>query len=231
MSHAAPNRRARRASRHVRGLLAPLAIAALLLGACGSDEPDDAATNDAATEAPASDAMSEGGETGSESMSEGDDMMSEEATGSEGTAASADLPEITATMADGSTITLADYAGEPLFVETFATWCSNCRRQLGDTTAAAAQAGDAATFLVLSVESDLDPARLDTYATDNGFEGVTFAVLDDQSLSSLADTFGNSVLVPPSTPKFTVSPDGTVGELVTGFESPEEILGQLDAMT
>lgn len=231
MSHATPNRRTRRASRRVRGLMAPLAVAVLLLAACGGTAADDAAT-----EAPASDAaMSEGDEMGSEMMSEGhEDMseaMTEEATGSEGTAASADLPEITATMADGSTITLADYAGEPLFVETFATWCSNCRRQLGDTTAAAAQAGDAATFLVLSVESDLDPARLDTYAAENGFEGVTFAVLDDQSLSSLADTFGNSVLVPPSTPKFTVSPDGTVGELVTGFESPEEILGQLDAMT
>lgn len=206
-------------SRLRRGL-APLLVAGLL-AACGTlaaDPGADPATT--GSDMASDDAMSDDMSEGDHEMSEGE--MSSEAAGSQ-------APDITATMADGSTITLADYAGEQLFVETFATWCSNCRRQLGDTTAAAAQAGDEATFLVLSVESNLDPAELDGYAAENGFEGLTFAVLDDASLATLSETFGNAVLVPPSTPKFTVAPDGTVGELVTGFESADEILGQLDA--
>lgn len=213
----------------LRRRLAPVLVAGLLLAACGTDDADsgsEAAASD--TEMASDDAMSEGmSESMSDGMSEGDHEMSEGEMESE--AAGSQAPDITATMADGSTITLADYAGEQVFVETFATWCSNCRRQLGDTTAAAVQAGDDATFLALSVESNLDPAELDDYAAENGFEGVTFAVLDDASLATLSQTFGNAVLVPPSTPKFTVAPDGTVGELVTGFESADEILGQLDA--
>ncbi len=207
----------------LRRRLAPVLVAGLLLAACGTDDADTGSDAPSDSEMASDDAMSDGM---SEGMSEGDHEMTEGETTSE--AAGSAAPDVTATMADGSTITLADYAGEQLFVETFATWCSNCRRQLGDTTAAAVQAGDDATFLVLSVETNLDPADLDGYAAENGFEGVTFAVLDDTSLATLSETFGNAVLVPPSTPKFTVAPDGTVGELVTGFESADEILAQLD---
>ncbi|MDX1511281.1 MAG: hypothetical protein R3249_08040, partial [Nitriliruptorales bacterium] len=68
------------------------------------------------------------------------------------------VTEAVAIAPDGSTFTPADFAGKTVFVETFATWCSKCRAQLGDTNQAAAQAGDRAVFLILSVETDLDPA-------------------------------------------------------------------------
>ena len=58
---------------------------------------------------------------------------------------------------DGVSFTLAELIGTPVLVETFATWCSNCREQLADTQAAAATVGDAATVLALSVETDLSP--------------------------------------------------------------------------
>ncbi len=114
-------------------------------------------------------------------------------------------------------------------METFATWCSNCRRQLADTQAAAEQAGDDVVVLALSVETSLDPAALDAYAADNGFEDIRFGVLDEQGLVTLEDRFGGSVLNPPATPKFRVDPDGTVSGLTTGFESTEEILASLGA--
>ena len=131
---------------------------------------------------------------------------------------------------DGSTFTPADFAGKTVFVETFATWCSKCRQQLGDTNQAAAQAGDRAVFLVLSVETDLDPAVLPDYRSRNGFDHLAhFGVLTPESLATFVDQFGRSVANAPSTPKFTVAPDGTLSELTTGFESVEEILAQLEA--
>lgn len=221
--------------------LAPVLVAGVLLAACGTEDGAGAESTAPATDETTPDeAMSEGMTEGNtmseenmseENMSEGEMMSEDHEATSEGAveteASGSAAPDVTATLADGSTITLADYAGEQVFVETFATWCSNCRRQLGDTAAAAAAAGDTAEFLALSVETNLDPAELDAYAAENGFTDVTFAVLDDASLATLADTFGNAVLVPPSTPKFTVAADGTVGELATGFESVDEILAQV----
>lgn len=230
-------------------LLASVLAAGLVLAACGGDDTGtesstsgvtatESSPDPATSSADGADGMSEAGmsESMSESMSEHDmtEGMSEDhamATATEGAASSEAVdsaaPDVTATLADGTTITLADYAGEQLFVETFATWCSNCRRQLGDTTTAAGEAGDDATFLALSIETDLDPAALTGYAEENGFTDITFGVLDADSLVTLNDTFGNAVLVPPSTPKFVVAPDGSVSDLTTGFESVDEILAQV----
>lgn len=135
--------------------------------------------------------------------------------------------EIELVDADGEVFTFADLLGRPVFVETFATWCGNCRRQLGDTNRAADQAGDEAVFVALSVETDLDPADMAEYADEQGFEHVRFAVMTPEMLAAVNDAFGNTALNPPSTPHLTVAPDGTVGDLATGFESPESILASL----
>ena len=138
--------------------------------------------------------------------------------------------EIIAAAPDGSTFTPAEFTGQPVIVETFATWCSNCRSQLGSTQQAAAALGDDAVVLALSVETSLDPAQLTAYAEENGFTDVRFGVLDAEALATLSDRFGNSVLNPPSTPKFLIGPDGTVGEMTTGPESADELLAAVDAV-
>lgn len=153
-------------------------------------------------------------------------------TGSTADAAAAEpvadgLLAVEATAPDGSTFAIADF-DRPVLVETFATWCSTCRQQLVDTQQAAVEAGDTATFLVLSVETNLDPAELDRYAAENGFDDLVFGVLGEDGLVALQERFGGTVLNPPSTPKFRVTDDG-VSSLTTGSESAEEILTSLGA--
>jgi peroxiredoxin len=131
---------------------------------------------------------------------------------------------------DGETFRLADYLGTPVLVETFATWCSNCRAQLGDTTEAAATLGERAAFVILSVETDLDPGVVARYATDNGFTGMRFAVVSPELLAELVGSFGNSIANPPATPKFVIAPDGTVSELVTGAESADALVATLEPL-
>lgn len=131
----------------------------------------------------------------------------------------------------GDTFTIADLEGKPVFVENFATWCSNCLRQLGDTQRAAAAAGDTAVFVALSVETDLDAATVADYAKEHGFDDIRFAVMTPEFLAAMTDAFGISALNPPSTPKVLVDPSGTPGEMVTGFESPAEIGAKLAATT
>lgn len=212
--------------------VAGLAVAAVVFAACGGGDDADTATSASPADQMESEADDKASDDmASDDMSDHSDDMTEDATEAAGAdgdaAAAAGVVAITATTPDGATISPADFAGTPVFVETFATWCSNCRSQLGDTNEAAAQAGDDAVFLALSVETNLDPSELEGYAAENGFSNVLFGVLAAEDLATLEEQFGNAVLVPPSTPKFTVAADGSVGELVTGFESVDEILAQL----
>jgi len=131
------------------------------------------------------------------------------------------------TDTSGRTFTVADLAGTPVFVEDFATWCTNCHTQLGKTQQAAAEAGGRAVFLALSVETDLDPAKVADYARKNGFDDIRFAVMSPELLAAIKDAYGTGALNPPSTPKFVVAADGTPGPMQTGFEEPAEIADRL----
>ncbi|MSO88098.1 MAG: TlpA family protein disulfide reductase [Acidimicrobiia bacterium] len=139
----------------------------------------------------------------------------------------AEWQQIELTDAEGETFTFADLVGRPVLMETFATWCGNCRRQLGDTNQAAQRAGDDAVFVALSVETDLDPAAMADYADQQGFDDIRFAVMSPEMLAAINDAFGNTALNPPSTPHVAIAVNGGAGEMVTGFDSPEKILSSL----
>ena len=85
----------------------------------------------------------------------------------------------------GEAFTLADYGDKPVFVEPFATWCSNCRRQLGNVQQAYAELGDEAVFVALSVEPNIGNEALVDYADKEGF-GYTFAAMPPEMLQELA---------------------------------------------
>lgn len=143
-----------------------------------------------------------------------------------------DLPLVD--VATGERFTVRDHTDGVVLVETMATWCGNCRRQLGHLAAAAeelqgeAAAGVPVTFVVVSVERGLDPARLNDYAVREGF-AFRFAVADDATLRALADRFGRVVLNPPATPHVVIAPGGVVGALSTGFEVPADLVARVRA--
>ena len=124
----------------------------------------------------------------------------------------------------GETFTLGGFSGETVYVEPMATWCSNCRQQLGNVRDAAARlTGDDVTFIALSVETTLKADALARYAEEQGFD-FKFAVMTPELLRALAANFGQTVTVPPSTPHFIIHSDGATSDLLTGFSSPDAIL-------
>jgi peroxiredoxin len=127
----------------------------------------------------------------------------------------------------GDVFALEDFAGRTVLVEPMATWCSSCRRQMTELRDVVAGLDPAAfAFVGLSVETALAPGELARYADAHGF-GWTFAVSSPELLRALTATFGFSVANPPATPHFIVRPDGTVGELSTGFRSAEQLVAAL----
>jgi thiol-disulfide isomerase/thioredoxin len=124
----------------------------------------------------------------------------------------------------GATFTLGSFEGTPVYVEPMATWCTNCRRMLGNVTQAMAGVADGeAVFVALSVEGALPPERLASYAEREGFP-MRFAVATPDLIAALVGAFGRVITNPPLTPHFVVRPDGTVTDLSTGIEAPDAVL-------
>ena len=129
----------------------------------------------------------------------------------------------------GETFTFADFAGKTVFVEPMATWCSNCRQQLGNVSTAKAQLNsDEVVFVALSVETNISDADLAQYADAAGFDWL-FAVATPELLQALVGTFDRTITNPPSTPHFIIRPDGSTTALVTGIESPELLIEAINA--
>jgi thiol-disulfide isomerase/thioredoxin len=163
----------------------------------------------------------------------GDDMMSdEEMADTDSMNDMADIPDWQAIeLTDartGETFTLASFSGKTVFVEPMATWCTNCRQQLGNVREARAQLGDDVVFIGLSLETNLASADLAQYQSDQGFDW-TFAVMTPEMLQGLADTFGRSITSAPSTPHFVIRPDGSYTDLVTGIDPVDQIVSQIQA--
>jgi thiol-disulfide isomerase/thioredoxin len=215
-----------------RRLSVALAVTAVtLFAACGSDEPS---ASEPSTSEPASGATVPATVPPSTSTAIPDvtvpGVTTVETVAPTSTAPAIDLAEWQTTPmidVDGQAFTVADFIGRPVLVETFATWCKNCRAQLGDTQAAAAELGDAAVVLALSVETDLSSGDVADYAADNGFDNIRFAVMTPEALAAFVDAFGNTVANPPSTPKVIVDAMGRAGELSTGAESTDSLVQQL----
>ena len=122
----------------------------------------------------------------------------------------------------GETFTLGDFAGKTVFVEPMATWCTNCRQQLGNVAQIREQFGDEVVFIALSLETNLSDEDLARYAADQGFDWH-FAVMTPDMLQALADTYGRTITNAPSTPHFIIRADGTHTDLKTGIDSPDQL--------
>ena len=114
----------------------------------------------------------------------------------------------------GATFTLGELAADtPVIVETMAIWCTNCRQQMHEVTAAHALAD------FHSVSIDVEPSEvaedLVAYAEREGFDWP-FVLADAELATMLRDRFGTEVLFPPGMPKLLIGTDGSVELLPLG---------------
>lgn len=223
----------------VRYVVSGVALMVLLLAACSRPEaaaPVASATVAAPTPAPtavqatepeaAEETASEeasNDESASDAVSAEDEAMAETDATSQEVARPAwqQLPLTNART--GESFTLADFAGKTVYVEPFATWCTNCRRQIEFVNEVRANFGDDVVFIALSVEPNIGDAALVQYANDQGFD-LIFAAMSPELLRETVAIFGQTITNPPATPHFVIRADGSTTDLFTGIESPDEII-------
>lgn len=116
------------------------------------------------------------------------------------------VPDMSFAMRDGSTASLADYEGEPVVVNFFASWCQPCLREMPGFERVHQELGDRVRFLGVNLQDSPSAAGAIIEQT-----GITYDVaLDPQG--SLYNAFEGFTM--PTT--VFVNPDGTIAELRGG---------------
>lgn len=202
---------------------AALALAGLFLAvACTPAAGGPAATDPATTDPDATPPPGASAPASSEPGSSGSPATPATGTRMTQSWANATLTDVTT----GESFAIADLAeaGQVVFLEPMAIWCSNCRRQQHDALAALGQLDRSkVTWLSLDVELSETPEALKDYSRQQGFD-FRFAVATRDLAIALADEFGDLVLSPPSTPIIVIGSDGSVELTDFGHKSVDEII-------
>ena len=123
-------------------------------------------------------------------------------------------PAFTAVTYDGKTVSLADYAGKPVWLTFGASWCPDCRTEAADVEATY-QAFKGRGLNLLAVFIDEGPTDVATYAQR---AGLTFPIAVDQkdAVASVYQTLG----IPTH---FFIGADGRIAEIRIGALSKADM--------
>ena len=108
------------------------------------------------------------------------------------------VPDLPFQTADGGTATLADYAGKPVVLNFWATWCAPCRTEMPHLAQLAETLGEEATVLTIATGRN-DPAAIDRFFAEIGVTDLPKARDPDQSLSRAMGVLGlpATILIAP----------------------------------
>ena len=122
--------------------------------------------------------------------------------------------DFTLTTIDGTTVSLGQFQGQPVWIVFGASWCAGCQAEISDIVAAQKQYG-AQGLVILGVNISESQSAVRDYAER---VGITFPIGADTE-SSIADAYRVSAI--PA--HFFVGEDGVLREIRQGAVSPETI--------
>ena len=129
--------------------------------------------------------------------------------------------DFTVTDEQGNTVSLSDFAGKPIVVNFWATWCDPCKMEMPYFQKAYERYGDNVTFLMVNVDGGAAPtASVTGFLADGGY---TFPVYYDGNYSA---SLAYSVDAIPETVFITA--DGYISHTKIGAISENQLNSEIE---
>lgn len=122
----------------------------------------------------------------------------------------------------GDTFKVADFIGTPILLETFAVWCSTCKRQQDEIDKLHDKLGDDVVSITIDTDPNEDSAKVKEHTDRHGFDW-RFAVDVDDFSRMLIDEFGINVVNAPSAPVILIDEEGHAELLRFGVKNADEL--------
>lgn len=126
----------------------------------------------------------------------------------------------------GEVFRIADYAGKPILVESFAVWCSTCLRQQKEMARLIELTGDEFVHISLDTDPNEDLDKVRDHALRNWFSWL-YAVAPIDMTRALIDEFGLTVVNAPRAPVILIEADGSARLLPNGVKTAEALLEEI----
>jgi len=107
---------------------------------------------------------------------------------------------------DGDSFKISDFDNKAVFVETFAVWCLNCKKQQGFITELHDELGDDVITIAIEIDPNAVESNVANYVAENGFES-RYVVAPKEFTQSLVGEFGAQVVSAPSVPMLYICRD------------------------
>lgn len=122
----------------------------------------------------------------------------------------------------GNSFKVADFAGKPVLLESFAVWCPSCKKQQNEVKALHEEVGDSVISIGLDADANEDAQQVLEYINENGYDW-NYAISPSDFTQSLIAEFGVKIVNPPSAPVILVCPDGEAKLLENGVKDSDSL--------
>jgi len=127
----------------------------------------------------------------------------------------------------GETFRIADFAGQPILIESFAVWCSICLRQQREMQRLSELEGGSVIHISLDTDPNEDLDKVRAHALRHGFTWL-YAVSPIEMTEALIADFGLTVVNAPRAPVLFIDSKGTAELLPNGVKTAEELIELID---
>ena len=132
-------------------------------------------------------------------------------------------------VSTGETFTLAEFAGTPVLLESFAVWCPICTNQQKQVRALHEEVGDEVISIALNTDPNEDRDKVAAHIARHGFDW-RYAVAPAELILALKEEFGVGILNAPSAPMVLICGDQSVREMLKrGVKRPNFLQEQVAA--
>jgi len=127
----------------------------------------------------------------------------------------------------GETFTVAQYAGKPILVESFAVWCPTCTKQQKEIKRVKELRGEEIIHISIDTDPNEDENKVIRHANDNNFDWH-YSVSPSEVTNALIEEFGLTVVNAPSAPVILICEDQSTRLLEKGVKTAEELIQEVE---